>query len=137
MSTDINKTKNRSFQLFNFQLFLLLFFCTVALFTALPVYATDVDSYTKLLLQMDGSDGSTTISDSTGKTVTNPESYDSYTKLMLHFNGTNGSTTFTDSATSKSVTASGNAKIDTAQSKFGGASGLFNGTTDYLSLADI
>jgi len=34
------------------------------------------------------------------------------------------------------VTANGNAQIDTAQSKFGGASGLFDGTGDYLSLAD-
>ena len=34
------------------------------------------------------------------------------------------------------VTAYGNAQIDTAQSKFGGASGLFDGTGDYLSLAD-
>jgi len=33
------------------------------------------------------------------------------------------------------VTAYGNAQIDTAQSKFGGASGLFDGTGDYLSLA--
>ncbi|MBI4691404.1 MAG: LamG domain-containing protein [Nitrospirae bacterium] len=99
-------------------------------------HAATVDSYTKLLLPMDGSDGSTTITDSTGKTVTNPESYDSYTKLMLHFNGTNGSTTFTDSATSKTVTANGNAQIDTAQSKFGGASGLFDGNGDYLTLAD-
>lgn len=31
-----------------------------------------------------------------------------------------------------SVTASGNAKIDTAQSKFGGASLLLDGTGDYL-----
>jgi len=36
----------------------------------------------------------------------------------------------------KTVTAYGNAQIDTAQSKFGGASGLFDGAGDYLSLAD-
>jgi hypothetical protein len=59
---------------------------------------------------------------------------DSYTKLMLHMNGTDASTTFTDSSLSpKTVTANGNAQIDTAQSKFGGASGLFDGTGDYLS----
>jgi len=34
------------------------------------------------------------------------------------------------------VTAYGNAQIDTAQSKFGGASGLFDGTGDYLSQPD-
>ncbi|MBI4688999.1 MAG: hypothetical protein HY754_01805 [Nitrospirae bacterium] len=52
---------------------MLLLFCTLALFFTLPTHATTVDSYTKLLLPMDGGDGSTTISDSTGKTVTNPE----------------------------------------------------------------
>ena len=61
---------------------------------------------------------------------------DSYAKLMLHTNGTNGSTTFTDSSSGAfTVTASGNAHIDTAQSKFGGASGVFDGTGDYLSVA--
>ena len=34
------------------------------------------------------------------------------------------------------VTAYGNAQIDTGQSKFGGASGLFDGAGDYLSSAD-
>jgi len=34
------------------------------------------------------------------------------------------------------VTAYGNAQIDTAQSKFGGASGLFDGAGDYLSTPD-
>ncbi len=51
---------------------------------------------------------------------------------LLHFDGTDGSTTFTD-VTGKTWTASGNAQIDTAQSKFGGASGLFDGTGDYVS----
>lgn len=62
---------------------------------------------------------------------------DSYTKLMLHMNGANGSTTFTDSSlTPKTVTTSGNAQISTAQYKYGGASGLFDGTGDYLSVPD-
>jgi len=62
---------------------------------------------------------------------------DTDTKLMLHANGTDASTTFTDSSLSpKSVTANGNAQLDTAQKKFGTASGLFDGTGDYLSLAD-
>lgn len=38
--------------------------------------------------------------------------------------------------TGKTVTANGNVQIDVAQSKFGGASGLFDGTGDYLSLTD-
>jgi len=58
---------------------------------------------------------------------------DSYTKLLLHCNGTDGSQTFIDSALGKAVTAVGHAKISTAQSKFGGASGLFDGTGDCLT----
>jgi hypothetical protein len=55
--------------------------------------------------------------------------------LLLHGDGTNGSTTITDnSPTPKTVTAVGNAQISTAQSKFGGASILFDGTGDYLDV---
>jgi hypothetical protein len=39
-------------------------------------------------------------------------------------------------AAAKTVTANGNAKVDTSQSKFGGASGSFDGTNSYLSTAD-
>lgn len=54
--------------------------------------------------------------------------------LLLHCDGADGSTTFTDtSGTPKTVTAGGNAQIDTAQSKWGGASALFDGSGDYLS----
>lgn len=63
--------------------------------------------------------------------------YDAYTVLMLHCDGTDGSTTFTDdSASAHTMTAAGNAQIDTAQSKFGGASGLFDGTGDYVETPD-
>lgn len=62
---------------------------------------------------------------------------DSYTKLLLHCDGTDASTTFTDdSGTGKVTTAVANAQIDTAQSKFGGASCLLDGTGDYLSIPD-
>lgn len=55
--------------------------------------------------------------------------------LLLHCDGADGSTTFTDSsATPKTVTAVGVAKISTAQSKFGGASAIFDGISDYLSV---
>ena len=60
-------------------------------------------------------------------------SWDSYTKLLLHMDGISGSTTFTDEI-GKTVTANGNAQIDTAQSVFGGACGLFDGSGDYLSI---
>lgn len=63
--------------------------------------------------------------------------YDTDTVLMLHMDGSDAITTFTDdSASSHSVTANGNAQIDTAQSVFGGASALFDGSGDYLSIAD-
>jgi hypothetical protein len=58
--------------------------------------------------------------------------------LLLHMDGSNGSTTFTDSSSNAlTVTANGNAQISTAQSKFGGASGLFDGSGDFLSFPSI
>lgn len=57
--------------------------------------------------------------------------------LLLHMDGSNNSTTFTDSSSNAfSATAYGNAKITTAQSKYGGASGLFDGSGDYLGIAN-
>lgn len=62
---------------------------------------------------------------------------DSYTKLLLHCNGTDASTTFTDSSlTGRTMTAVGSAQLDTAQQKFGIASGLFNGSSDYVTAVD-
>lgn len=63
---------------------------------------------------------------------------DSDTVLMLHMDGIDGSTTFTDSSvTSHTVTAVGDAKIDTAQYKFGEASGLMlSSPSGYLSIPD-
>lgn len=53
--------------------------------------------------------------------------------LLLHMDGANNSTTFTDSSSSpKTVSANGNAKISTDQSRFGGSSALFDGSGDYL-----
>lgn len=60
---------------------------------------------------------------------------DSFTVALLHMDGTDASTTFTDES-GKTWTANGNAQIDTAQSVFGGAAGLFDGTGDYISAAD-
>lgn len=57
--------------------------------------------------------------------------------ILLHMNGSNGSTVFTDSSSNAlTVTANGNAQISTAESKFGGASGYFNGTSDSLTFTD-
>ena len=62
---------------------------------------------------------------------------DANTQLLIHADGADASTTFTDvSQNTHTVTAAGNAQVDTAQSQFGGASALFDGTGDYLSIAD-
>jgi hypothetical protein len=62
---------------------------------------------------------------------------DANTKLMLHCDGADASTSFPDSSPSpKTVTANGAAQVDTAQSVFGGASYLGDGSTAYLSSAD-
>lgn len=64
---------------------------------------------------------------------------DSFTKVLLHFDGADAATTITDSNAGGSAhtwTAAGNAQIDTAIYKFGGASGLFDGTGDYVSTPD-
>jgi hypothetical protein len=58
-------------------------------------------------------------------------------RLLLGFEGSDGSTTFVDDgATGHTVTASGNAQIDTAQLKFGASSGLFDGNGDFLTVSD-
>ncbi len=73
-------------------------------------------------------------------TLTNVTStgLDSNTMLLLHCDGTDGGTTFTDDSptTPHTVTANGNAQLDTAFKKFGTASGLLDGTGDYLSIPD-
>lgn len=59
------------------------------------------------------------------------------TRLLLHFDGADASTTFSDNSPfPKTMTPAGNAQIDTAQSKFGGASGLFDGTGDWVTTPD-
>jgi hypothetical protein len=60
---------------------------------------------------------------------------DKFTKLLLHGDGTGNS--FVDSSASEqTITAVGNVTQSTAQSQFGGKSILFDGTGDYLSIAD-
>jgi len=63
---------------------------------------------------------------------------DSYTVSLLHMNGADASVVFTDGAFggTHTWTTYGNAQIDTAQSKFGEASGLFDGAGDYIDTPD-
>lgn len=58
--------------------------------------------------------------------------YTDYVVLAMHFNGTNGSTVFTDLC-GNTITAYGDTKISTSQSKFGGSSLFVDGTGDYLT----
>ena len=51
---------------------------------------------------------------------------------LLHFDGADASTTFTDE-TGRTWAPVGNAQIDIAQSVFGGASGLFDGSGDRIT----
>lgn len=93
--------------------------------------------YTKLLLHNDGVDGAANFTDVSGNhSITNNGTPDSNTKLLLHSNGADGATAFVDSAAGKTITASGNSQIDAAQSKFGTASALFDGSGDYLFASD-
>jgi hypothetical protein len=75
---------------------------------------------------------------------TSPFVNDANTLLLLHMDGTDASTYFEDDngvpgaltsvRTANSITAVADAQVDTAQSKFGGASALFDGTGDYLQI---
>jgi len=68
--------------------------------------------------------------------VTDLPLVDGHTLLYLHMDGENNSQAFFDSSMfNRAITAHNSAKISTAQSKFG-QSGLFNGTTDYLTVPD-
>jgi hypothetical protein len=105
---------------------------------ALDQFYTDLDAGTGSLFVAGnpGIDaGDPTIATAKGYTVFG--SVSPGTALLLNFNGTNGSTTFTDSSPNGlAVTANGDAQISTAQSKYGGASGFFDGNGDYLSAPD-
>ena len=66
---------------------------------------------------------------------TEPFVNDDDTLLLLHMDGTNGSTLFEDDNGVRApvgVSAIGNAQVDTAQSQFGGASAVFDGSGDGL-----
>jgi len=64
--------------------------------------------------------------------------YDPYydnVSLLLRGDGADGSTSFVDSsATPKAVTAGGDARVSTTQSKFGGSSMYFDGVRDYITV---
>ena len=77
------------------------------------------------------------VPDSDGSLVSRwtPRPVNQRSTLLLHCDGADGSTTFTDDGSgARTPAATGNAQIDTAQSVFGGASALFDGTGDYVTI---
>jgi hypothetical protein len=69
--------------------------------------------------------------------ATTPFVNDANTLLLIHADGTDASTFFEDDngvRAPKGITAVGNAQVSTAQSQFGGASLLLDGTGDYLTV---
>ncbi|MEA4869892.1 MAG: LamG domain-containing protein [Christensenella sp.] len=65
-------------------------------------------------------------------------SIDPYTVLLLHMDGENGSTAFVDSSPyARAVTAAGGVEQSTARAKFGAASSLHDGDSDYLVVTGI
>lgn len=67
--------------------------------------------------------------------ISTSDSYFSSVVLLLHFDGADGSTVFTD-VKGHSITAIGDTKISTAQSKFGKSSAYFDGSGDCLQVAN-
>lgn len=65
-----------------------------------------------------------------------PPGNDAFVKLLLHFDGADNSTSFIDASPSArgAATVGGTAKVSTAASKFGGASGLF--ASSWISYPD-
>lgn len=63
-----------------------------------------------------------------------PPAWAPYCVLLMHMDGTDASTIFTDEK-GHTMTANGNAQIDTAQKVFGTGSGLFDGSSDYIDVA--
>jgi len=61
--------------------------------------------------------------------------YDSYTKIQSSFDGADAATAYTDPIAG-AYTFAGTAQLDTAQKKFGTASLLLDGDSDYVTLPD-
>jgi len=61
---------------------------------------------------------------------------DTDTKLVIHFNGADGSTDDYTAETGQTVTTVATAQLDTAEKKFGTASLLLDGNSDYCTVPD-
>jgi hypothetical protein len=80
--------------------------------------------------------GTGAYSSASSSLTVNGDTYFNSVSTLLHFDGANNATTFTDtSSTPKAFTAYGNAKISTAQAKFGASSLYLDGSNSYISCA--
>lgn len=109
-----------------------------------------IDNYVVLMLHGDGTNLSTTITDSStsAKTVTAQSSstistaQSKFGGASISFNGTGSYLSVPDStdwwfdSNSKTVTMTNGTTLSTVQSKFGSSSALFDGTNDYISIPD-
>lgn len=84
-------------------------------------------------LELDGGDvlGPVTFNDYIAGGNASGDVFTDHVEVLLHFDGADASTTITDE-TGRTWTANGNAQLDTAQSKFGGASLYLDGTGDWV-----
>ena len=62
--------------------------------------------------------------------------FDADTKLLIHLDGSDGSTSDYTAETGQTVSLEGTAQLDTAQKKFGTASLLLDGNSDYVTVPD-
>ena len=88
------------------------------------------DSYAVLLMHFDASP----FTDFKSNSITN-STMGSANVLCSHFDGADGATTYQDPFAG-TCTFVGTAQLDTAQSKFGGASLLLDGNSDYVTYPD-
>ena len=85
------------------------------------------------LYKMDKSSAGTP--DGTWDAVGGGSSWDTFTKFISHFDGSDAATAATDEI-GNVITFVGTAQLDTAQKKFGTASLLLDGNSDYLTVPD-
>lgn len=100
------------------------------------LYSPANETYCKLLLHGDGTDGATTITDETGKTVTNTaDQYDSYTKLLWHCDVAHDGSAEAVATTGQTVSFVGTADCVDTQKKWT-KSLLLDGDSDYCTVPD-